>query len=155
MNLDQEVLKKALRKIGMNLETHGLLAPSDFTNEDVTLLYSLGFNLYQMSDYEAAKDLFQRLVLSRPYEKKFWLGLGACLQMSKNYEEALNAWSMASLIDDEDALPHFHAAECLFCIEKKEEAFIALESAKARVKQDQVDLVEKINHLNSSWIKKR
>ena len=106
MHPDQEKLKKSLRKIAMNIETCGMLSPHDFNNEDVSLLYSLGFNLYEREDYAVSKEIFQRLVLSRPYEKKFWMALGACHQMTRQFEEALESWAMASFIERalEDAI---------------------------------------------------
>lgn len=130
---EQEVFKKALRKIGKNVETHGMLSPSDFTNEDISLLYSLGVNLYERGDYPQAKDIFQRLVLSRPHEIKFWQALGATQQMHRSFEEALNAYAMASLIDDSEPSSHFHASECLYALEEYEQALKALECAKIRL----------------------
>ena len=148
VNIDGECFKKALRKIGKNVETHGMLSPSDFTNEDISLLYSLGYNLYERGDYLQSKDIFQRLVLSRPYEIKFWQALGASLQMQRCYEEALDAWSMASFINDEDPTVHFHAAECLYSLELFKDARQALEHAKERSKNDPlVSFEQKIKSL--------
>jgi type III secretion system low calcium response chaperone LcrH/SycD len=152
VELNQEALKKALRKIGKNVEHQGMLAPSDFTQEDVSLLYSLGVNLYDRGDYSDAKIVFQRLVLAQPHEKRFWIALGAALQMMQCYEEALPPWAMASLIQDQDPLPHFHAAECLFAVSKHEEAHKALSDAKQRITTETNEaLAKKIQALESAW----
>lgn len=152
VELDQEALKKALRKIGKNIESQGMLAPQDFTHEDVSLLYSLGVSLYDHSNYSDAKIVFQRLVLAKPHEQKFWIALGASLQMMRSYEEALTSWAMASLIQDQDPVPHFHAAECLFSVDKYEEAQKALNEAKQRLKPQEDDsLAKKIQALEKAW----
>lgn len=150
MDTDLEVLKKALRKIGKNVETHGMLSPSDFTGEDVSLLYSLGVNLYERGDYVQAKDIFQRLVLSRPHEVRFWQALGATMQMSASYEEALTAYAMGTLIDDKDPSMHFHAAECLYAIGDHQESSKALRNAKERFRDySGQELFEKIATLET------
>jgi type III secretion system low calcium response chaperone LcrH/SycD len=155
MHSDQEKLKKSLRKIAMNIETCGMLSPHDFNNEDVSLLYSLGFNLYEREDYATSKEIFQRLVLSRPYEKKFWMALGACHQMTRHFELALESWAMASFIDEHDPLPHFHATECYLALESPEEAFLALEETKKRLQDADIDLFEKIQALEKAWLIRR
>lgn len=146
----QDKLKKALRKIGQSIENHSMMSPHDFTNEDISLLYSLGINLYEQGDYTQAKIVFQRLVLAKPHEKKFWMALGASLQMKKHYEEALTSWAMASLIQDEDPLPHFHAAECLLSLHDEAQAKKALLEAKKRSDSD-VLLEKKIQALELAW----
>lgn len=155
MQPDQEKLKKSLRKIAMNIETCGMLSPHDFNNEDVSLLYSLGFNLYQREDYFTSKQIFQRLVLSRPHEKKFWMALGACHQMTRQFEEALESWAMASFIENEDPLPHFHATECYLALESLDDAYLALEETKQRLRPGDEELFEKIQALEKAWLVKR
>lgn len=156
VELDQETLKKALRKIGKNIENQGMMSPGDFTHEDISLLYSLGFTLYERGDYTDAKTVFQRLVLARPHEKKFWMALGASLQMLRQYEEALTSWAMTSLLHDEDPLPHFHAAECLLALEKVEEAHKALHDAKKRLNAGKDSaLTKKIQALEHAWNNKQ
>jgi type III secretion system low calcium response chaperone LcrH/SycD len=152
VEVEPDILKKALRKIGQTMESKGMLPPDLFTDEDISLLYSLGFNLYNQEDYLQAKIIFQRLVIAEPHEKKFWMALGASLQMLKLYEDALVAWAMASFLQDEDPLPHFHAAECLLCIGKYEEVHKALHEAKQRLNPHQDTLLsKKITSLENTW----
>lgn len=152
MGVGQEFLKKALRKIGQTSENQGMLPPADFTGEDISLLYSLGFSLYERADYEQAKTIFQRLVLAKPHEKKFWMALGASSQMLELYEDALTAWAMASFLQDEDPFPHFHAAECLLCMGKHQDVLKALHDAKKRLNAHKDDtLIKKIQSLENTW----
>ncbi len=149
-----DLLKKALRKISIETTQTGFLSPEAFTQNDIDLLYKLGFSLYESGDYEKAKDIFQRLVISKPMKKEFWQALGASCQMTKNFEEALTAWSMVSLMDDLDPNAHFHAAECLLSLKNIEEASKALKAAKSRLAgSSDNSLAGKIEALESVWNK--
>ncbi|MBM3191817.1 MAG: tetratricopeptide repeat protein [Chlamydiae bacterium] len=146
----EERLKRTLRKLGQNIEHHSMMAPQDFTQEDISLLYSLGVNLYEQGDYSQAKLIFERLILAKSHEKKFWMALGATLQMSRQYQEALTSWAMASFMEEDDPLPHFHACECLLSLEDYKEAKKALAEAKRRSSED-VELSKKIQALETAW----
>lgn len=149
-----DLLKKALRKISIDTDQTGLLKPEEFTEEDIDLLYKLAYGLYEVGDYLKSKDIFQRLVIAVPLEKKFWEGLGSSCLMSKNYFEALNAWSMVTLLDDENPTAYFHAAESLFSLNEIEEAKKALHAAKSRLSESSDTLLaKKISALESSWLK--
>lgn len=123
-------LHEVLAEIGANIKD-GLL-PGNMTQEDIDLFYELAFNLYQAGDYKQAEELFRRTILAKPLEKRHWQGLASCLQMQNRYEEALVPWSMCCLVDPENPLPHFHAAECLLSLEDIEEAFKALKACENR-----------------------
>lgn len=123
---DEEVLKKALRKIGQNLDEFGTSEPSNFNRHDLEMLYSLAYSLYEAGDYEKARVVFQRLVLCASYDLSFWKGLASSLQMLKSYDDALSAWAVLTLMDAEDPLYHLHAAECYASLGNSEEAQKAL-----------------------------
>ena len=46
------------------------------------------------------------------YQARFLIGLGAAQQELGKYLEAINAFSIAALVDTNDPRPAFHAAEC-------------------------------------------
>ena len=108
------------------------LMGGDFTAEDLIVLYNLAYGLYQNGDYEKASEIFQQLTFTKPFEPKHWVGLASVLQMQKNYQNALQAWTMAAMMLD-TAEPHFHAAECLTSLGNKAEAQKALEEAEKRL----------------------
>lgn len=154
MSLSKEVLhspllEKVLKNFQANLETHGGLLPSEFEEEDLTLLYELGYNLYQVNDFAKAATIFQRLVISKPFEPRYWQAFGSSLHMQKKYQEALTPWSMWCLIDEENPYPHFHAAESLFSLGEIEEGLKALEAAKNRDLNNL--LSDKIEGLRLAW----
>jgi hypothetical protein len=68
--------------------------------------------------------------------------------MSGDYMAALHAWSIVALLKEEDPRPHFHAAECFFSLNEKENALKALDLA-LKLCQDNEHLRNKINLLKT------
>ncbi len=131
------------------MESTSELTPSQFVEEDITLLYELAYNLYQTNDFVQAGEIFQRLVIAKPFEARYWQAFASCLHMQKKYQEALVPWSMWCLIDDTNPLPHFHAAESLFSLNEKEEGLKALKAAEAL--DSKGFLTNKIEALRLAW----
>lgn len=154
MSLSKEILhstelEEVLQMLQSRLETHEGLLPSEFEEEDITFLYELAYHLYQANDFAKSGEIFQRLVIAKPFESRYWQAFGSCLQMQKQYKEALLPWSMWCLIDDTNPFPHFHAAESLFSLGEKEEGLKALQAAENR--DSNLLLKDKIEALRLSW----
>jgi tetratricopeptide (TPR) repeat protein len=147
--LHSEKLDSVLRSLQKEIEASDGLIPGQFKNEDIILLYELGYNLYQAGSYSESCDIFQRLVIAKPFECRYWQAYGSALFVLKKHEDALVAWSMWCLIDDENPKPHFHAAETLFSAGKISEGFKALDAAEKR--DVNKFLVEKIEGLKMAW----
>ncbi|MBP9840794.1 MAG: hypothetical protein KBC64_00020 [Simkaniaceae bacterium] len=124
------------------LTTFGEQKPSKNSKEQVTLAYTL----YAASNYTDSETLFKSLTQELPLSRRNWFGLASSLMMQKKYEDALMPWAMTALLSDEDPMPHFHAAECLFSLGQKEEAQKALLLAKERAPYDE-SLLKNIHHL--------
>lgn len=75
--------------------------------------YADALSEYEAGNYDRAAELFAYLSETYPAQPEIWKGLAACYQVKGDYPEALMAWSMAAILDKEDPVPHFHAAECL------------------------------------------
>lgn len=142
-------LQSALDEIRSSLPENGGILTKDFTKDDLALLYELAYNLYQVGNYAKGEEIFRRLVLATPLDKNHWQGLGSCQQMQKKYQDALVSWSMLILIDPENPLPHFHAAECLFSLDQIDHAMNALKAAQQRDLQKK--FVGKISALKQVW----
>ncbi|GAB4190253.1 MAG: SycD/LcrH family type III secretion system chaperone VcrH [Simkaniaceae bacterium] len=149
-----ELLRAAIEEVSSQTE-NGNSLHRDLSREDIAILYTLGYNLYQIGDYAQAKTIFQQLILARPMEQKYWIGLGSVLQMQKNYSRALTAWGMAALLLDTDPVPHFHAAECLLSLGEVDEAFKAFQAAKQRMNEgtENPSLMHKIEAFQEAWQK--
>lgn len=149
--LHSEFMKRTVDEIRSALEQDGTFGPQNLNREDIGLLYSLGYRLYQSNDLEQAEVIFKRLILADSLDRKHWWGFGAVQQAQKKYEPALTSWSMCCLLDDEDPLAHFHAAECLLALGHKDEACKALDAAKDRIEDLDSDLGKKISALEDAW----
>ena len=147
--LHSEELASVLSQLQKGIESNGGLLPDQFSEEDLTFLYELGYNLYQAEDFVKSAEIFQRLTIARPFEAKHWQGFASSLFMQKRYQEALVPWSMWCLIDNANPLPHFHAAETLFSLGEKEEGIKALQAAENR--DNSGSLKEKITTLRMAW----
>lgn len=125
-----------------------------FNQNDAKVLYSQAYGYYNSGLYHKAKDCFRLLTALFPNDHKYWYGLGATLQMLRDYEDAIQAYSLGALVDldEQDPAPHLHAAECFMAIRKYEKATIALDSAETIVKKHNLNqkLIDQIAQLREA-----
>lgn len=118
---------------------------------DLEAYYTLCFGYYQACQYDKAARFFSSLTLLAPQDLRAWKGLAASLQMQDNFQQAAQTWAIASLLDPQDPLIYFHAAECLKSIDDCAGALQALAQAKDCVKHHEKDgLKEKIEILEAA-----
>lgn len=101
-------------------------------------IYALAYTLYQNLRYEDASHYFRLLVATHPSEAKFWKGLGACAQMQKDYEEALDCYCCcAHFCHQNQADPYLfvQTADCHFALKEVNEGLKALEAARSIAKK--------------------
>ncbi|MBS0620610.1 MAG: SycD/LcrH family type III secretion system chaperone [Verrucomicrobia bacterium] len=99
------------------------------SSEEERRLYALGYEHYEREEYRQAAQIFTQLVLSEPFTHEYWRALASSKQMTKAYEAALHAWSLAALLQEGDPIPHFHAAECLIHMGETTDALKAIDAA--------------------------
>jgi secretion system chaperone SscA len=121
-------------------------------------IYALAYLLYQNQQYLEASHFFRLLVVARPAEVKFWKGLGACLQMQKDYEGALNCYMCCTQLipqDQSDPYVYVQAADCYFALKQKKAALRALEEARLRgeKKKDQA-ILQHVAFMHQMWSSK-
>jgi type III secretion system low calcium response chaperone LcrH/SycD len=121
---------------------------------DTEAFYTKAYAHYQANQPDLAAEIFTVLCTRQPMEKRYWFGLGASLQESKNYEKALYAWAMTALLDPENPYPHFHAAECSDSLEQYNDALLAIREAQNRVSDPQHPLYAPIALLEEQWRKR-
>jgi type III secretion system low calcium response chaperone LcrH/SycD len=110
MEIDREKIEEAARKIAGDMTTVREL--KGITDAEMDAVYSLGFNFYRTGNIENAEKVFKFLVLFDHFEPKYWIGMGAVLQVKKMYDGAITAYAYASFLDIHDPKPQYHAAEC-------------------------------------------
>ncbi len=84
-------------------------------------LYALAHQAYQNNKYHEAGKMFSVLCVMNHLERKYWLGLGASLQMEKKYLPALECYGLAVLLHYKEPDAHLYTAECMLAVGKKEE----------------------------------
>lgn len=104
--------------------------------EKIQEIHSIAFWLYHEKHYQEAGHFFRLLVVSRPSEPKYWKGFGACLQMQKNYEEAINCYMSAQILKGKQTDPYLyvHVADCYFALKQADAGWKALGAAYLRAK---------------------
>jgi type III secretion system low calcium response chaperone LcrH/SycD len=113
------------------------------------VLYSEAFCLYENGKYDEAIKAFTHLAINNMRSFKSWMGLGASYQMVRNYKDALGAYAMAGYLNPTNPYIHFHAAECFFAINDREEGMLALKAAEEAIKDKSLheELIEKMSLL--------
>ena len=99
----------------------------NYTDEDYEVVYALGHNLYSQGRYLDAMKAFSFLVMHNQFERRFYTAMASSLQMLKMYNDAIQFYSMASVMDLSDPLPTYHTAECMIPLGMYIEARQALE----------------------------
>ena len=102
----------------------------DMSDDAMEAIYSVAYNLYQGGKYEEAQKVFQFLCFYDHFNRKYFMGLGACQQMMKEYENAIEIFSFATILDSDDPRPMLYIGDCHMAMGNKEEAKIAYETAQ-------------------------
>jgi type III secretion system low calcium response chaperone LcrH/SycD len=95
-------------------------------------IYGEAYRLYNTGKYASAAEMFRFLVMVKPIEPKFAMGLAACFHMMKQYRQAITAYTMCGVIDPDSPIPHYHASDCYIQLKDTMSAIIALEMAIKR-----------------------
>lgn len=101
----------------------------NLSDDSMEAIYSVAFNLYQGGRYQEAKKIFQFLCFYDHYQKKYFLGLGACQMMEQDYETAIELFSFASALDTDDPRAMLYIGDCNMALGKPAAAKIAFETA--------------------------
>ncbi len=139
-------------KFGANGRTY-----QDFTQltpQSMEAIYMVAYNLYNAAKYGEAEKIFQLLSILNHFDKRFWIGLGACREQQKKYDNAIKAFGFVVMLDIHDPAPQLLCAKCFIAQGKTEDARGALEavifnSAEkpefAQLKQEASGLLDLIN----------
>ncbi len=116
--------------------------------------YQIAHVHYSQGNYAEAVNLFRLLTILDTRSKKFWMGLAASLQLSKEYTAAVTAYEMVICLDPTAIVVHFHVADCLFANQQKKEAIFALECAERAIllqKKPDANLLAHLNLMRLAW----
>lgn len=124
MEISRELIEEAAKKIAGEMSTVREL--KGITDAEMEAVYSLGFNYYRTGNVENAEKVFKFLVIFDHFNPKYWIGMGAVLQVKKQFHGAIAAYAYASFLDIRDPKPQYHAAECYLAAGDRENAASAL-----------------------------
>lgn len=99
------------------------------TSEELEAVYGLGYQIYTTGGHEQALKIFRFLCYYDHLNFKYWLGLGSCCQMLGRCEAAVEAYTLAMLLDSDDPRPPLHAAQCHIALGNREAAISGLTAA--------------------------
>ena len=94
----------------------------DMSDDAMEAIYSVAYNLYQGGKYDEAQKVFQFLCFYDHFNRKYFLGLGACQQMMKQYEQAIEIFTFATVLDADDPRPMLYIGDCHLGMGDKEKA---------------------------------
>lgn len=110
---------------------------TDIKDETLESIYAVAYQYYMVQDYTNAQTLFQALCAYKHNEEKYWLGLAGCRQALKEYQKAIDAYSMAGMASSlQNPIPFFYAAQCFLKMENKENAIISLKALQTMGNDD-------------------
>lgn len=128
-------LKEALAQ---NIVPQEILCLSDICMAN---LYKTASHLFEMNHFQQSADAFLFLATLNPHVYEYWLGFGMSMQLSSEYEIAIDAYELASLTDLTSPVPYFYLAKCLFAIHDRNSALEALNLA-IEIADDNEDFLE-------------
>jgi type III secretion system low calcium response chaperone LcrH/SycD len=85
-----------------------------FTEEQMENFYQFARRLCEHERFKDASDVFLVLTALNPYVSHFWLGLGLCDKIERDYKGALFDYSMAMAVDKENAFVYYNIADCYY-----------------------------------------
>lgn len=131
--LSDEVSEK-FEEAAENVVKKGIL-PKDAMGMDDQMLegiYGQAYRLYNTGKYDEASHIFRLLIMVNSMEPKYTMGLSACFHMMKEYKFAVDGYTLCGIIDPDNPIPPYHAADCYINLGDKISAAVSLKMAIKR-----------------------
>lgn len=123
----------------------------NMSKETIEGLYTLAYNQYVAGNFADAAPLFKVLCLYKHTETRFWMGLAGCRQALNDLPGAIDAYSMAGMMESLDnPEPFLLAGMCFIKMGNRQKAIDVLKGAVVLGKENNPEHLacrEKINHL--------
>lgn len=134
--VDNAKLKEILTKVA--LEDMSLKNALGFSENFIATVYATAFNHYQSGKYNESLDIFYVLRTLDFKDPRYSLGIGACYQKLKNYEDAIPYYIAASILEPTSPLPYYYASDCFLKTGNKYGALAMLKMVVPRLGEDAV-----------------
>lgn len=94
----------------------------EIADRDMEVMFVSATRYLQRHEYQKASDSFLFLTFLNPYVGKYWQGLGEACRYLQDYEKAVEAYILSSMMDWEDPRPYFHCGSCYIALNKPQPA---------------------------------
>jgi tetratricopeptide (TPR) repeat protein len=133
-NVDPRLAREAMIKHSAQSDESDL-PPSladqwHISHETLATFYDIGTKAYNDKKIEDAICVFTYLSLLNGYSHEVWLSLGICHFQAEEWVAAIQAYTMANLINPHDPLPFFYSIDSYLKLNNKVNAETALHMAK-------------------------
>lgn len=123
--IPQEQFEEFVLNFFKNFKSFGNVHGLD--EDNLEAMYSAGYNYYNHGKYQEALDLFLVLKRLNHFEAKYVMAIGACKQMLKDWQGAIDSYGLVLHMTPLNPMPAFHCAECLLQLGDKVKAKKALD----------------------------
>ncbi|WP_295354365.1 SycD/LcrH family type III secretion system chaperone [Succinivibrio sp.] len=97
-------------------------------SDKLEVMYAYAYNLYSSGQYADSEKIFRALVVYDGSITKYWVGLAACRENQKAFQEAAELYAMGATMGGlQDPEPMYYSALCRLKADQKENAIAALE----------------------------
>ncbi|MES2198895.1 MAG: tetratricopeptide repeat protein [Chlamydiota bacterium] len=110
-----------------------------FSDETLLWIYKIGYRYSEEKKSEEAKALFQLLVMLNPQVSDYWVALGFVERQLSEETEALDAFSMASILNPENPVSRYQSAEIYLQRGELEDALVELDVLAEIIEKSKLD----------------
>ena len=107
------------------------------------LLYARAHQWFTIGRHDKAEGLFRTLCILDGSVADYWMGLGICLRLKSQWQQAHDAFQSASALRPDWAIPYFHALEAFIRQGDWASAGQAMQAYDARSQKGVPDTVRK------------
>jgi len=122
-----QTAKDEINQILAPIATQGAL--HGLSPETLETIYSVAYSMYQSSQYEKAREIFQTLTMLDHFEYKYLFGLASCYQMQKSYQQAVETYAHCFLLEPNDPAVPFYSAYCHMMLKQYDAAASGFDAA--------------------------
>lgn len=141
LNNDFKNIAENLGNLSVPAETKGVMPKDLLKMSDNTLYYmhKIGYVLYEKKLCYEASNIFFVLTFLNPGNKDYWTALGVSEKMNAEYDNAIGAFIMVSILDPSDPKPHLSLVDCYIRVKEKKLAEFELSEAEKLITNSTFD----------------
>lgn len=104
-----------------------LPACSRFTDDQIDIIYGIGYSAYTQGKIQVACNIFQMLLFYRPLEERLIFAFGICSKKLSQYENAMACFASLVVMSPLNFSYALHFSECLVARNMRKESIKVLD----------------------------